>query len=229
MASSLGTTLLYLTGPPYLTATTSTDFTDSFVPFTTVTVSGSATTLYGPQVETLRSFHPGATTKTLTVFTVFSSPTTNTNSTFEPSASTSTTFEPSTSTIIASSGLSSGAKAGIGVGVAVVFLIVTAFVAGCLIVRRRRRKQSPLSELTSTSHEAGYHKPELDANELPQPSNRDPSGGLFEKSGTAANLAQESHTGVQDHRVELHAAPKPRTDGRAELDDHMVPNNGKIT
>jgi hypothetical protein len=86
-----------------------------------------------------------------------------------------------------------------------------------------------LSELISPAYEAGYNKPELDATEIRKPSDRDSSEERFETPELEANLAQQSHVGVQDHRVELDAAQKLRTDGRAELDGRMVPGNGKIT
>jgi hypothetical protein len=158
------------------------------------------------------------TTKAV-VSPAFSSRTTNTNS----------AFDPSTSTSVASAGLSSGAKAGIGVGVAVSFLIFVAFIAGCLIVRRRRRRQSPLSEVASPAHEAGYHKPELDATVMPKPSDRGLAGGRPEKPELETNLAKHSPVGVQANGVELDGASKRRTDGSAELDGCMVPKSGKIT
>ena len=170
-------------------------------------------------VSAFTTFTVSTMTTKAVVSNAFSSRTTNTNS----------AFDPSTSTSVASAGLSSGAKAGIGVGVAVSFLIFVAFIAGCLIVRRRRRRQSPLSGIASPAHEAGYHKPELDATVMPKPSDRGLAGGRPEKPELEANLAQQSHVRVQDHRVELDGAPQSRTDGRAELDGRMVPNNGKIT
>lgn len=86
-----------------------------------------------------------------------------------------------------------------------------------------------MSGIASPAHEAGYHKPELDATVMPRPSDRGLAGGRPEKPELETNLAKESPVGVQANGVELDGASKRRTDGRAELDGRMVPNNGKIT
>ena len=226
MASSLGgaATTEYLTYT-FMSAFTTVTTTDTspaaeYAPYSTVFVTGSPfNTLYGPPIETLILSTAYTSTVNAVGSPAFSSPTTNTNS----------TFEPYTSTSIVSAGLSSGAKAGVGVGVAVGFVIFAAFIAWCLIVRRRRRRESPLSEVASPAHEAGYHKPELDATVMPKPSDRGLAGGRPGKPELEANLAKQSPVGVQANGVELDDASKWRTDGRAELDGRMVPKSGKIT
>ena len=220
MASSLdeAATTKYSTFKITSAFTTSTDLTIAYAAYSTSTVDGHLVTIvYGPPVETLSTIY------TVTAETVISlassSLTTDTNGTPNPATSTST----------ASEGLSSGAKAGIGVGAAVISLIFAAFIAGCLIVRRRRRRQRPLPEVVSPAHDAGYHKPELDATETAKPTHQESGGGSPEKTELEANFAKQSHIGIQANRVELDGAPKSRIDGRAELDGRMVTNQGKIT
>lgn len=88
--------------------------------------------------------------------TISASSTTSGTTSARPSTST-------TSTSAHTSGLSDGAKAGIGVGVAVCALILCAVVAAFLFFRRRRRRANAPTELPSTGEKNNGILPEADS------------------------------------------------------------------
>lgn len=109
------------------------------------------------------------------------------------------------------SGLSTGAKAGIGVGVAIFALL--AFAIGSWLLLRRRRRQKRASE---PQFERYTGKPELEA-----PNEKGPLHGVAELSATKSlTKTAQKERGVQTIRYELPESAQSRTS--KELDSNHI-------
>jgi hypothetical protein len=152
------------------------------------------------------------------------------NSSLPPGSTTSTTTTINYTTFLGTppAELSTGAKAGIGIGVTLAVLLFAAILAGWLLIRRRRRASPHLSEVAPIGHGA-CDKPELDASEGP---NNSSAGHTF--YGQSENPGHgKSEMALYDemkHRdAKLDAAGRLGTGGKVELEGRMVPRDDKIT
>lgn len=139
--------------------------------------------------------------------------TSNTTSLLPTNSSTSSTSAPTH--------LSTGAKAGIGIGVTLAVLIFAALAAGWFILQKRRKRNAQVPEVASTN-QGGYDKPELDATEVPKPYGGHTSNKQSEKPGLATSDSPPYYK-TQGNEVELDATGRPTSHGRVELDGRMVP------
>ena len=117
--------------------------------------------------------------------------------------------------------LSTGAKAGIGIGVILAVIIFAAIALGWFILQKRRRARPQLPEIISSS-QGGFEKPELDATEVSKaPDDYTPYGRPGMPGLDTINPPTYSKT--ERGGVELDAAGRPKADGRAELEGRIVP------
>ena len=150
-----------------------------------------------------------ATTSAVTTGTVAASTST------APATPTTTSTTP-TATSVASTGLSSGAKAGIGVGVSLGAIAVLA-IAGFFLFRRRKRQQETAA--AATTEDTRHEKPELDANGIqPNPHGREDAlhevdaplygteAGRHELKSDGENTRHELRSDGENIRYELPSA-----------------------
>jgi hypothetical protein len=188
----------------------------------TITSEVSTTTLYGPILTSFEQIDTrfGGEFRTVTFYGPIGFFTINRVYTTTIGHPNTTTTHP-TSSSTAPAGLSSGVKAGIGVGATLAFLIFAALVSGWLVFLRRRRAQPQNSEVVFSPQE-GYNKPELDATESLKP------GGSYQKPEPHTSAPTQVYAEAQDRKVELDATGHSELDARAELDGRMVPRADMI-
>jgi hypothetical protein len=117
--------------------------------------------------------------------------------------------------------LSTGAKAGIGIGVILALIIFAAIAVGWFVLQKRRRARPQLPE-TMSSSQGGFEKPELDATEVSKAPDEYTPPRRRRMSGLDI-INPPTYSKTERGEVELDTAERPKADGRAELEGRMMP------